>query len=68
MDQQTKQTMDALKVEVYDANKTLAEHSRFIMMVCEKLELPTGQGVDVDAVLGKIEELMTNQTAGEGEE
>lgn len=68
MDQQTKQTMDALKVEVYDANKTLAEHSRFIMMVCEKLEVPTDQGVDADAILDKIETLMASQPDKEGAE
>lgn len=56
MDQQTNETM-AIKAEIYDLQKANQQLQSIVMHVCSALELDVSQGLDLDALVNKLEEL-----------
>lgn len=59
MDQQKLQEQNLkLKGEVYDLNENMMAQNRAIMAICEKLNISVAEGVNIDELLAKLDELM----------
>lgn len=57
MDQQTQNEVQALKAELYDNNKSIQQQANIIMSICDILEVPVNNGLDVDALMEAVRNL-----------
>lgn len=61
MNNNQQEQINSIKAEVYDLNTTIKNQNQIILVMCQELGVDLNNGFEMQAVVDKIRQLVSNQ-------